>query len=374
MKGMSKQMTLSFVVVARNAEKTLDNLFEDLERQTYPHERIEIILVDSASSDQTREIMDRFAREHRSFHEIKVLENQKRTLPCGWNIALTHATGEVILRVDAHTRIPEDFIEKNMALQGEGEKICGGKVVSILQEDSDWQQMLMSTDNTAFCGGAADFRRKEGRQEVSTLAFAAYHREVFAAVGGYDERLARTEDNEMHYRMKQAGYRFMMDSEIVSYRYARSTLGRMLRQKYLNGYWIGLTMGVCPKCFSVYHFVPFVFFLSVVCTIVLALCGFSLPLVLLAVLYGAADLFFSIKSIVEFKGKWSFYLLPVVFFLIHLCYGAGTFVGLLRMPFKIWKKGKDAKQRIESVRCALQYDALVIANENFSGGILAKDN
>ena len=127
MKGMSKQMTLSFVVVARNAEKTLDNLFEDLERQTYPHERIEIILVDSASSDQTREIMDRFAREHRSFHEIKVLENQKRTLPCGWNIALTHATGEVILRVDAHTRIPEDFIEKNMALQGEGEKICGGK-------------------------------------------------------------------------------------------------------------------------------------------------------------------------------------------------------------------------------------------------------
>ena len=374
MKGMRERMTLSFVVVARNAEKTLDDLFQDLEKQTYPHDRIEIILVDSASSDKTREKMERFAREHRSFHEIKILDNPSKTLPCGWNVALTHATGEVILRVDAHTRIPEDFIEKNMALQGEGEKICGGKVVSILQEDSGWQQMLMSTDNTAFCGGAADFRRKEGRQEVSTLAFAAYRREVFAAVGGYDERLARTEDNEMHYRMKQAGYRFMMDSEIVSYRYARSTLGRMLRQKYLNGYWIGLTMGVCPKCFSVYHFVPFLFFLSVIATAVLAVCGFAWPFAMLAVLYGAADLYFSVKSIVEYKGKGSFFLLPVVFFLIHLCYGAGTFVGLLRMPFKIRSREKEAKLRIEAVRHALQNDAAVCADIDFSNTVVTEDN
>ena len=57
------------------------------------------------------------------------------------------------------------------------------------------------------------------KMSVNTLAFAAYRKKVFDDVGLYNEKLVRTEDNEMHYRMKKAGYRFFYNPEIVSYRF-----------------------------------------------------------------------------------------------------------------------------------------------------------
>ena len=50
-------MIVSFIVVAYNAEKVLKDCLNSLNEQTYPHKRIEIILVDSNSSDNTKTIM-----------------------------------------------------------------------------------------------------------------------------------------------------------------------------------------------------------------------------------------------------------------------------------------------------------------------------
>ena len=75
-----------------------------------------------------------------------------------------------------------------------------------------------------------------------------YRKKVFDEVGPYNEKLARTEDNEMHYRMKQKGYKFLLSPNIKSYRYARSDLKGMIKQKYGNGKWIGKTVYYCPKC------------------------------------------------------------------------------------------------------------------------------
>ena len=69
-------------------------------------------------------------------------------------------------------------------------------------------------------------------------------------MGFYDERLRRTEDNDMHYRMRKAGYRFYFSPDIVSWHAARKTLRGQLSQKWGNGYWIGRTMRIQPRCFA----------------------------------------------------------------------------------------------------------------------------
>ena len=58
-----EKMNVSLCVVAYNEEKSLPGLLKDIERQTYSHDRMEIILVDSCSEDRTREIMQQFAGE-----------------------------------------------------------------------------------------------------------------------------------------------------------------------------------------------------------------------------------------------------------------------------------------------------------------------
>ena len=233
---------VSFIVVALNAASSIQKLFECLKHQTYPHEWIEVILVDGLSSDATKTEMLHFQAEENDFWQIKVLDNPKKTLPCGWNVALSAAQGDALLRVDAHVSIPDNFIELNVRDLLRGEDICGGKVTSVPGNETEWAFVLNEAENSMFGGGIAAFRRADSTGYVNTAAFAIYRKIVFDTVGTYNELLTRTEDNEMHYRMRKAGYRFYYDPEIVSYRKTRADLKSLAKQKYLNGYWIGRTL------------------------------------------------------------------------------------------------------------------------------------
>ena len=324
------KLKVSFVVIALNAGKTIDTVFDCLARQSYPHEDTEIILVDGLSTDDTKEKMILFSRQDHGFARVAVLDNPGKTLPCGWNVALKDVRGDAVLRVDAHTSFPEDFIALNVRDLNRGENICGGKVISIPAEKTPWSIMLNEAENSMFGGSFAAFRHADSERYVSTAAFAMYRKSVFDEVGPYNEELARTEDNEMHYRMKKAGYRFFYDPQIVSYRETRATLPKLLKQKYLNGYWIGRTLGVEPRCFSAYHFVPFAFVAVILVTAIMACCGMTWAAVLLWGAYLLANLAMTAAAFPKVKSACGL-LLPVVFLLLHLSYGAGTAVGIAGM-------------------------------------------
>lgn len=329
-------MKVSFIIVTYNGGENLSFLLEDLKNQSYPHKKIEILLVDSNSTDNTKEIMNKFLHSNNIFKNIKILDNYKKILPCGWNIALKEATGDIILRVDAHSRLPKDFIEKNVINIKAGEKIVGGQRISIIDEKSNWQRLLLQAETSIFGSGIAKYRRKRKSEYVNTLAHAAYSREVFDTVGNYDERLARTEDNEIHYRMKKAGYKFLLDPSVISYHNARNKLSKMCKQKFLNGYWIGLTIGVQPKCFSLYHFVPLIFVLSLIAVIIVSI-NFSNRLLLsLMIPYISVMLLITVKVIIDNKFYWQVILLPFILLLLHLSYGFGTVTGIINLPF--WLK------------------------------------
>jgi hypothetical protein len=110
----------------------------------------------------------------------------------------------------------------------------------------------------------------------------------------------------------------------------------MIKQKYLNGYWIGKTMGVSPKCFSLFHFVPFLFVLGIIFTTVLAILGLPLLAILM---WSAYALFVVLSTVIEFVKKPSLtkLLLPIIFLLLHTAYGIGTLLGLIVMPFWLIK-------------------------------------
>lgn len=328
------KLKVSFVVIALNASATLDALFECLKNQTYLHRNIEVILVDSISQDNTKEKMLRFKDSNNDFDKVLVLDNPKRTLPCGWNVALDAVTGEAILRVDAHTIFPNDFIEVNVRDIEKGENICGGKVISIPARKDKWSVTLNEAENSMFGGSFAAFRHAEKAQYVNTVAFAIYKKEVFDKTGLYNEMLTRTEDNEMHYRMKKAGYRFYYDPEIVSYRETRATFGKLLKQKFLNGYWIGRTLGVEPRCFSLYHFVPFVFVVAIIVSAITGLFSTTWPFICLWSVYGLVNLTMSLIAILTSKDRNVYFVfLPIIFLVLHICYGVGTLLGI----FEIWK-------------------------------------
>jgi glycosyltransferase involved in cell wall biosynthesis len=338
-------------VIAYNEETTIKSILSDILAQDYDHSKIEVLLVDSASTDATKKMMREFATKNNSnsgvlhFRDIRVLDNPKKTLPCGWNVALHAYKGEAIVKVDAHASIPHDFLSKNIATLESGEDICGGQRPNIIESPTPWKETLLLAETSMFGSSIAPYRNNPGKTYVKSMFHAAYKRKVFDKIGNFNENLTRTEDNEIHYRMREAGFQLCFDPEIISYQHTRSTLKTMLKQKFANGYWIGLTTGVCPKCLSLYHFVPFAFVGSLGS-------GYDIYLIfrlskslirfltgLMWVLYWILALLMTVVSVVQAGKKRNItcVLLPILFFILHISYGTGTLIGMIKMP--AWVKG-----------------------------------
>ena len=205
-------MFITICVIAYNEEQTLPAILKDIAAQDYAHGSMEVVLVDSASSDHTKKIMQEFAAQNTTqpdmgFVSVSVLDNPKRTLPCGWNVALKAYRGEAILKVDAHASIPKDFVTKNVAVLESGEDVCGGQRPNIIEQPTPFRNTLLLAESSMFGSSIAPYRNNPGKSYVKSMFHAAYRRKVFESIGGFDERLARTEDNEIHYRMRKAGFK-----------------------------------------------------------------------------------------------------------------------------------------------------------------------
>lgn len=332
-------MIVSFIIVAYNAEDFLNTTLDALKKQDYDKKKVEVILVDSVSKDLTKKIMLDFKKKNNKIYKrVCILDNPKKILPCGWNVALKEASGDVILRVDAHSTFDKNFVKENVKEIKNGENIVGGHRISITSSTSRWQKLLLIAEQSLFGSGIAKYRRTEKKEYVNTLAHAMYRKKVFDEVGLYNENLARTEDNEMHYRMKKAGYKFLLSPNIVSYHHARNSFKGMVKQKYGNGKWIGITMYYCPRCFSLYHFIPFVFVIGLVFSLILLFFKFPWFILLITVLYALFNIFNIITISIKNKFHIEYLLLPFIFLALHISYGVGTIKGLLYGP--IYKRRK----------------------------------
>ena len=293
---------------------------------------MEVILVDSASADNTKRIMTEFASEDTQFKRVAIYDNPQRKQACGWNIAIKNAKGDAIIRVDGHARIPNDFVKKNVECLNSGEYVCGGPRPNITLQNGKWKDMLLAVESSMFGSSIAPYRRKdEYRKYVKSIFHGAYRREIFQLIGGFNEELGRTEDNELHYRIRKAGYKICYDPLIISFQYVRSSWKGMVKQKYGNGYWIGRTTGICMGCLSIYHFIPITFVLTLFMGILFGMTVSWLPLIGILSVYAVFGISAVLSAFKE-KGKnYVFILMPAIFLSLHISYGIGTIVGLMDM-------------------------------------------
>lgn len=329
-------LTVTFGVIAYNEHDYISDLLNALLNQSYVKDKIEVILVDGGSTDDTKQIMKEFADKYSSFFiSVKVLDNPKRVQPSGWNVVIKNATSDVILRIDAHARLPQDYVETCLTCLNSGEYVCGGPRENIIDEKTAWKQMLLEAERSMFGSGIALYRNMViEKKYVKSVFHGAYRREVFDRVGLFNEDLIRTEDNEMHYRIRGAGYRICYDPAIHSYYQTRNSFDGMIKQKYQNGLWIGKTLHVCPGCISLFHMVPCLFVFAIIVTTVLIVSGISWPAIALWAAYLITNLGMSFMVVVsKLKEGQSVTIvdiaLPFVFLALHAVYGIGTVVGFI---------------------------------------------
>ena len=335
-------MKVSIIITARNEEKYLPMLFEDILNQTYPLQNIEVVLMDSNSTDNTRKLMEEFKNNNESL-SVKIVTNERQIQAAGFNEGVKHATGDVVLKIDAHSRIPQDFVQKNVNEIIAGAFVCGGNRPTVVDSDDDFSKTLHIVEESALGSSIANYRKSNVKRKVNSVFHGMYRKEVFEKVGLADERLLRTEDNEFHYRVRKAGYDIIFNPEIESYQYIRPTFTKMIQQKFANGYWIGLTSHICRDCLSLFHFGPGVFVATLLILMMFTPISF-IPLLTVFGLYILAVLGLSIFEISKQKYNHTLLLIPFIMIAVHFAYGIGTIKGwIFGFEFKKEYFGKEEK-------------------------------
>lgn len=108
-----KELTVSVIVAVRNEEGNIQKLLEDLSRQTYPQEKLQIIIADDRSTDRTWEIISDYVNEYNNFKGVKISKLSKTMTfkKHALTKAIEKSNGEIIISTDGDCRVPNTWVK-----------------------------------------------------------------------------------------------------------------------------------------------------------------------------------------------------------------------------------------------------------------------
>ena len=321
---------VSTIIVVRNEREYIEKSLMSLINQDYPKERYEIIIVDGQSTDDTvavaRKLFSTFM-DHGVKINFQIIDNQKKILSSGWNLAIKAAQGEYVVRIDAHSYVGTNFISKSVEVMNKvGNAVCvGGCMKSDTIDDTG--RVISYVLSSPFGVGNSKFRYSSIAEYVDTVAFGLYKKEIFNQVGYFDETLKRNQDIDFHSRIKKIGGKFYLDPSIEVTYYSRNNMKSMLKQAFGNGKWNLVLLKRNSSALSLRHLIPLIFVSGIIGLLLLStlyssFLKFAIYIVILHVTIG---LFFARKKT---KKSVEIIRMPFVFLALHLSYGIGSLVGV----------------------------------------------
>ena len=325
---------LSVICPIYNEEKYISACIESIIEQDYPKDSLEILFIDGMSEDRTREIVAEYSA---TISYIRLIDNPARIVPVALNKAIAESCGDVIIRLDAHARYPTNYFSSLVKALNKYEAdnvgaVCKTEVFNKTKKSQAIKAVLahpLGVGNSIFRTGI------DKVQEVDTVPFGCWKRSCFNKFGNFDERLIRNQDIEFNKRIKRGGGRIIIIPDTYSTYFAREDFTKLAKNNYNNGKWNILTVWYTHQfgSLSLRHFIPLFFILSLITPLIL---GLIIPLVAFLsiisfLIYSLTIIFVSGKLAIKNHLNWLY--LFITFFILHISYGFGSLIGLIKLPF-----------------------------------------
>jgi len=327
-------MTLSVLCPIYNEEKYISQFLDSLLQQDYPKDDLEILLIDGMSKDKTRDIVAYYTSKY-TF--IRIIDNPDKIVPCAMNRGIAAAKGDIIMRLDAHASYQPDYFSvlvkglKRLHADNVG-TVCKTDVLNKTPKTLAIREVLGKKIGV----GKFNFRNwNEKREKSETVPFGCWPKEVFEKYGKYDERLVRNQDIELNKRIIRGGGKIYILPDTYCTYLARETWHALAKNNYGNGKWNILTVYYTRlfSSLSVRHFIPLLFVLSLIVPLLLALIWWPFALVSLTSLLIYTGLLSAVSLKLSIQKNLNFFYLLSTFFVLHLSYGWGSLMGILKLPF-----------------------------------------
>ena len=385
---MSQKPLVSVVIPCRNEAQYIESCVRSVLAQSGTSERFEIIVADGVSHDNTRDILARLGAEvsgqwseatSQSSHlpspishppalpvppPLRVINNPGRIASTGLNAAIRSASGQIIIRFDAHTEYAPDYIHSCVEILDQtGADNVGGPWVA--KGDRLVSRAIAAAFQSPFAVGGARGHDSGYEGLVDTVYLGCWRRSAFEKFGCFDEELVRNQDDEHNLRIIRGGGKIYQSPKIKSWYKPRGSLTALFKQYMQYGYWKVRVIQKHKLPASPRHLVPGAFVLamlllsltSILCPLIFAIWPSRLPssasgpevpwsvvsgqwsvVSLLASLSAYALALITASLITAAKTEWKLLpVLPAVFACYHFGYGYGFLRGI--WDFVIRRKG-----------------------------------
>ncbi len=323
---------ISIIVPILNEERYIGKVLESIVDSDYDKKRMEVFLVDGGSSDKTVEIVKEYQKRYPFF---KLLHNPNKTAPYAMNLGIKAAREEYIVRLDAHAEYPKDYLSKLIhyhdKLQADN---VGGVVLTEVRNKTATANAIKNVLSDKLGVGSAFRSGAKKIQEVDTVPFGCYKKEVFEKIGLYNECLTRNQDIELNKRLKKAGGKIFLVPDIEAIYYARESFKELAKNNFQNGKWNMLTAYYTNSfsSLSLRHYIPLFFVSSIVLPL---FCCYEISLAI-AILYITV---ITLRSLM-IKQRTTLLHQITAFTVLHFSYGIGEIVGMISVIKKRFDCGK----------------------------------
>ncbi|MER7073846.1 glycosyltransferase family 2 protein [Terrabacter sp. NPDC000476] len=223
---------VSVIMPLLNEERHLRDAVAMILAQDYSGP-LEVVLALGPSTDRTDEVAATVAAAD---PRVRLVPNPSGRTPDGLNAAIGAATGEVIVRVDGHAEIPDDYISVAVEeLLRVGADNVGG--IMDARGTTDFERAVACAMRSPLGVGSARFHTGGEAGEADTVYLGVFRRAALERVGGYDPHFARAQDWEMNHRIRETGGTVWFTPALkVTYR-PRASVKALARQYFHYGRW-----------------------------------------------------------------------------------------------------------------------------------------
>lgn len=228
--------TISVVIPVRNEARCIARTLEQLRGQTYPVDRVELLVCDGRSDDDTRRIVREIAADD---PRVRLLDNPGLRSSSGRNVGFREARGDYVLVVDGHVEIPGPGLLRAVAdcFERSGADALARPQPLIASPGDRWAEAIVVARGTALghAPGSTIYGEREGFVPAASSG-AAYRRETIERVGPVDESFDACEDLEFNTRIDKAGLRCFISPSLAVRYHARDSPAALFRQLHRYGY------------------------------------------------------------------------------------------------------------------------------------------
>ena len=219
---------VSLAVPAYNEEKGILKTLKSLSKLDYPHEKLEVLIVDDASKDGTVLLVKNFIKQYSgeiSFTLFRQKENKGKA--AALNRALAKAKGKYFAVLDADSMVSPSCVRSMVPL-------FEGKVAAVISTISVYQPRTLVEKIQRFEYIMASFMRRlmsaVGTLHTTPGVLSLYKTSVVRSLKGFDEHNL-TEDYEIAMRLKYHHYEVRMCELSVTYTSVPENLSILWKQR-----------------------------------------------------------------------------------------------------------------------------------------------